>query len=551
MKNENSEIDLTKSSSEYKKFATNAFFSFLVNYGSHFFTFVYSFLLARLITDESWDFLIVATSYITIIAIVINFLPPGLEHALNYYIPRYLALNQKSKIKSLIKNAFLIKLIFMIPIVIISLIGFLLFADIFSVNLENKIILLYLLFPLIITNSSKYVLDAINRGFSQFNILIILLLIRNAIHVSPLLIYYLFDIPITVEIIALIVMISSIAPFILSFLYILTKIIKIKPENNDTLSFKEDISNSFKFGRYIGISDLIDKMWRETQLQGISIFASAGDVTGYNIGLKYRNISLFSVTSFRFPLLTSFSSLNTKERHDQVIKIYKITSKVTLFILLIISGFLFFAVDFFIDFIFLEDRLIYSNFLRLLVIATTFRILGYFVQTLLNAQFKVKFSFLLNILYMSYTIPLFFLGLYYFGVEMAIFLGLILGNIISLIIQIFFSKKYGNVELNKKKIIIQYITFFIPLGITIILERLIFKEASLILIQDLGLSLFKNFDFYSIGTFLVLFILMNLVLKTVTRQDISSFQTLLNEKRFIDRILIKILNILKKLTRKH
>ncbi|MFX1375585.1 MAG: oligosaccharide flippase family protein [Promethearchaeota archaeon] len=550
MDNEDSEIDLSKSNSEYKKFATNAFFSFLVNYGSHFFTLVYSFLTARLISDESWDFLFIATSYITIIAVIINFLPPGLEHALNYYIPRYLTLNQKSNIKSLIKNAFLIKLIFLIPILIISLIGFLFFTNIFSVNLENKISLLYLLFPLIITISSKYILDAINRGFSKFNFLIILLLVKNAIHIIPLLIYYILDIPISVEIIALIVMISSVIPFIISLLYILIKIAKIPPENNDKKSFKEDTSITFKFGNYIGISDLIDKMWRETQIQGISIFASEGAVTGYNIGLKYRNISLFSVTSFRFPLLTSFSSLNTKERHDQISKMYKITSKVTLFILLIISGVLFFTVDFFLDFFFTEDRLIYSNFLRLLVIATTFRILGYFVQTLLNAQYKVKISLLLNILSVSYTIPLFFLGLIYFGVEMAIFFGFILGNIISLIIQIFFSKKYGNVELNKKKIIIQYITFFVPFGITLILERLIFKEASLSFIQALGLSLFKNFDFYSVGTFLILFILMNLLLKTVTRKDINNFETLLNEKRFIDRILIKLLNVLKKVTRK-
>jgi hypothetical protein len=103
---------------------------------------------------------------------------------------------------------------------------------------------------------------------------------------------------------------------------------------------------------------------------------------------------------------------------------------------------------------------------------------------------------------------------------------------------------------NIKRIVIQYITFFIPLGITIILEQLIFKEASLTLIHDLGLSLFRNLDFISILTFLVLFILMNLVLKTVTRRDINNFETLLNKDRFLDNILIKILNILKRVTRK-
>ena len=550
MENENSDIEVSKDNSEYKKFAANTFYSILVNYGSHFFTFIYSFLLARLITDQSWDFLIIATSYITIVVIIIHFLPPGLNHALNYYIPRYIALNQKSKIKSMIKNAFLIKTLFAIPILIISLFVFFIFADVFAVNLENKVSLLYILFPLILTNSSNYILKAINRGFYKFNLLFILLLVKNAIHISPLLIYYLFDLQITVEIIALIVMISSVTPFILNLSYILIRILRINPEGSDKITFKEDISKTFKFGGYIGVSDLIDKMWKETQLQGISIFALEGAVTGYNIGLNYRNLSLYSVTSLTYPLLTSFSSLNTKESYDQVSKIYKISYKVTLFILLIISGILFFAVDFILDFIFLEDRLIYSDFLRLLILATTFRILGYFVQTLLNAQYKVKLSFLLKILYMSYTIPLFFIGLIYFGVEGAIILGLIIGNIISLIIQIFSSKKFGNVEVNIKRIVVQYITFFIPLGITIILEQLIFKEASYSFIQDIGLSLFRNLDFLSILTFLVLFILMNLVLKTVTRRDIQNFETLLNKDRFLDKILIKTLNILKRVTRK-
>ncbi|MFX1408973.1 MAG: lipopolysaccharide biosynthesis protein [Promethearchaeota archaeon] len=550
MDNENSDNKVLKADSEYKKFASNTFYSLLVNYGSHFATFVYSFLLARLITDESWGFLIIATSYITIIVNIIHFLPPGLNHALNYYIPRYLTLNQKAKIKSLVKNAFIIKLLFAIPILILSLLVFFIFANLFTVNLKNKVDLLFILFPLALTNSSKYILDAINRGFYRFHFLFILLIVRNIIHISPLLIYYLFDLSISVEIIAFIVMASSVVPFLINISYILINILRISSEDNEKVSFREDFSNTFKFGSYIGVSDLIDKMWRETQFQGISIFASEGAVTGYNIGLNYRNLSLYSVTSMSYPLLTSFSSLNTKERYNQVNKIYKVAYKVTLFILLIISGILFFAVDFFLDFIFLEDRLIYSDFLRLLILSVVFQILGYFVYSLLNAQYKVKFTFLLKIINMSYIIPLFFIGLIYFGVEVAIFLGLVVGNIISLMIEIYSSKKLAKVDLNIKKIVVQYITFFIPLGITIFLEHLIFKETSFALIQDLGLSLFKNFDFLSIGTFLILFILMNLLLKTVTRNDIKNFEILLNKDRFLDKILIKILSILKRVTRK-
>ncbi|TET57798.1 MAG: hypothetical protein E3J52_09685, partial [Promethearchaeota archaeon] len=493
---------------EYKKLATNTFFSFLINYGSHFFTFIYSFLLARLITDDIWEFLIIATSFISILVLITALLPPGLNFALNYYIPRYLALNQKSMIKSLIKNAILTKLIFVIPVYIISIIAFSYLTDIFAITLSNKISLLYILSPLIIINSFNVILTAINRGFSKFNFLFSLLIIRNVIHILPLLFYFLFDYNIEVELIAMIVMFSSLVPFIINFLSVILRYSKIKSEGNKTEAFKESFSKTFKYGSYTGLTDNIMKFWKEIQLQGISVFEPLGVVTGYNIALNYRSLSLYSAASFRFPLMTSFSGLSTKEKFDQVSKIYKITYRVNLFLLLIISGVLFFSVDFVLDFVFLEDRLIYSTILKLVLIATIFRMFGQFLQTLLNAQNKVKLPFILQITYMLYIIPLFFIGLIFFEgirVEVAIILGLIIGNIISLVIQILATQRFGNIKLNIKRLVFQYLTFFIPLGITLMLERVIFKELSFNIIQYLGLSLFKNFDFLSIGAFVLLF----------------------------------------------
>ena len=58
MKEKESEIEQSKNENEFRKLSKNTFFAFLINYGSHFFTFVNAFFLARLITDISWDFLI-------------------------------------------------------------------------------------------------------------------------------------------------------------------------------------------------------------------------------------------------------------------------------------------------------------------------------------------------------------------------------------------------------------------------------------------------------------------------------------------------------------
>ncbi|MFX1311088.1 MAG: lipopolysaccharide biosynthesis protein [Promethearchaeota archaeon] len=534
---------------EYRNLATNTFYSFLMNYGSHFFTLLYSFLLARLITDENWDFLILALSYVTIIVLITNFLPPGSNYALNYYIPRYLALNKKAKIKSLIKNGILAKLMFLLPIFIISILIFHFFGDIFAINLKEKISLFYILSPLIIFNSLQFSLNAINRGLNQYNYIFIFIMIREFLYIIPLFYFFIFNFNIEIELVAVFNLISVTVPFFLNLGFVLIVYSKIKPIGDKGGSFKEDFQKTFKYGSYLGYSNLIDRFWKETQFQGIGIFESEGAVTGYNIAWNYKDIAAYTVNSFNFPLLTSFSSLNTKEEIEKVSIIYKIANKITLFLLLIISGVLFFCVDFIIDFVFLPSRLIYGNFLRLLVLASIFKFLDAYVQTLLGSQNKSKITLLLKVIYMSYSIPLFFIGLIYFGVEGAIILGLIMGNIISLIIQIIATYKIAHIKLNVKKIVFQYITFFVPLGITLILQEMILKDASFKIIQNLGLLLFSNFDFLSVGVFLILFILINLILKTVSSTDITYFETLFDKNRLFGKIMHKGLNLLKRITR--
>ncbi len=535
-----------RDNTEYRNLATNTFFSFMFNYSSLFFTFIYSFLLARLFTDALWGLLILATSYIIIIVTITSLLPPGLNFVLNYYIPRYLILNEKVKIKSLIRNSVIVKFSFLIPIFIISILLFNIFSYFF---IDTLVSLFFILSPLIFINNFNLIVLAINRSFNRFNYNFLFLVLKNCIHIIPLFIFFIYEINIEIEIAAWIVLISSIIPFLLNSLFVFIMVYKIKPIGNKPDSFKKDVSKTFKYGIYIGFTDLIERLSREAQLQGIGFVISPDVVTGFNIARNYQKLGEYSIASFHFPLLTSFTKLNTKENYEQIDMIYRVAYKITLFLLLIISGILFFSVEFVLDFVFLEARLIYSNLLRLIVLASIFQVLAIFVQSHFNAQHKVKLSLFLRIFYTSISIPLFFIGLYFFGVEGAILYGLIVGSILSMVIQIFATYKFGNIKLNIKGIILQYITFFVPLIITIFLKELIFKDATSNLIENLGLSHFKKLDFLSIGTFLILFILMNLILKTVTSSDIKYFESFLNKERFFDKYMLKGLNILKRFTR--
>jgi len=533
---------------EYDKIAKNTLYELSFHYGSHFFTLLYSFFLARLFNDEIWGFLILANSYITIVVIITTLLPPGMSLALNYYIPRHITLNEKAKLKSLLKHSLILKLTLLVPVFIISVIVFYAFADLFSLTLEYKLSLLYLLSPLIIIISLTNLLTFINRGFNKFNYNFIFLIIREAIYTIPLIIFYVLKINATIEVVAIIMLISYLIPFILNALFNVAEIVKIKSTDEKGGTFKEDIAKITNYGSYTGLNKFIDRIWKETQLQGIGAIRGSKFATGYNIALNYQLISDLSVTSFSNPLLTSLTSLNVKENYELVNRIYKISYKITLFLLLFISGVLFFSVEFVIDFFFLEDRLIYSNFLRLIILASIFTLFDRFIGALLSAQNRVKLVLLMKVTYMLYYIPLFFIGLIYFGVEGAI-IGLLIGNIISLIIQIILTYKLAKINLNLIQLISQYAAFFIPLAITILLKDYLFKDASSEFILNFGLTVFKNFDFLSIGTFILLFIITNLILRVVNDTDITNLIGYFDKDKKFDRLIIKGLNLVKKFTR--
>lgn len=532
--------------SEYRTLASNTLFSFMINYVSLFFTFIYSFLLARLFTDELWGYLIIATSFITITVTISGLLPPGYSFALNYYIPRYRALNENAKIKSVIKNAFIIKIVFLIPIFIFSVLLITMLRNFFD---TDTVALFYILSPLIFINSLNFIVTAINRGFNKFKYNLIFVIVKDGLQILPLLILFINEVNVEIGVAAWIVLISSTISLVGNSLFLFILVFRIKPTGSEPDSFKEDLIKMFRYGGATATTDIFEKVWREFQLQGIGYFISPNAATGFNISLNYQKLSEYSIKSFQFPLLNSFTTLNVKENYEQIERIYKIAYRMTLFLILFISGILFLSVEFVLDFLFLEGRLIFSNFLRLILLATIFKILASFVQSHLNAQHKVKISLVLRFLYTSISVPLFFMGLYFGGVEGAILYGLILGNLLSMVIQIYATYRFAKIKLNIKKILIQYLTFFGPLVITILLKEFFLKDVSLNLIEDLGLTLFKNFDFISISIFIILFIFFNFMLKTVTTSDISSFESFLNKKRFFDKYLIKGLRVVKKFTR--
>ena len=123
MSEENSKKDAFENQDiprEYGALLKNSFFSFLNTYGTFIFSIISSFLLARLIEDTPWGYFVLGLSYIQIVSLITKLLPPSLNNALKYYIPRLVSLDDKNRLKRFILRAIFIKMTFLIPIFIIS-----------------------------------------------------------------------------------------------------------------------------------------------------------------------------------------------------------------------------------------------------------------------------------------------------------------------------------------------------------------------------------------------------------------------------------------------
>jgi len=528
-----------------KNIAKNSFYSFLVKYETFFFSIMVSFLIARILTKELWGFFIIAVSYITILLIFNYFVPPGLEFSINYYVPRYIAKNQKAKLKSFIKNVIYLKMLFLIPYFLINVLLFYYLSDLFSINLKNYTFLLLILAPLIIIDSFDVIFKGIIKSFNMFRLLFYITLLRGILYSFTLLYCFLFISSIGVDSIALINVISHLVPFCILFIIIILKIRSIEPTNEKQFNFKETSQKSLKYGIHGSINFILFEIWYEIPIQAIGIFDKPENVTGYKIGQRFAYLTETTSTAFKPPLTLSFSSLHAEHKRDQIVSIYNIVFKYSLFLMLTATGILFFFSEFFLYFIYGESYLIFSLLLKLILIATIFKTLGPLFESLIYATNKVKYLPIIRVIFLLVMTPLFFIGLIYFGLIGAIY-GLMIGFFIIFLLEIFFSYKIGGAKLNLKIIIFQYLAFFIALGITILLEELFLRELRFFIFQSLNLNFLIYFAFLAIITFFLIHILLNLILKIFNDKDIEYLESYFDKDNKLHKTIRKWLKFLKR-----
>ncbi|MFX1311001.1 MAG: oligosaccharide flippase family protein [Promethearchaeota archaeon] len=533
---------------DHKILAKNSIYSFINTYLSYFSAMLSSFLMARLITQDDWGKLILALSYVGIASLILGFLPPGLGFSYNYYIPRYLALKQHMKLKSFVKLSLFLRFFSSIIVFIISFLIFLLFPGLFR-NLENKVHLILMLSPLIIIYALEKEFLDLNRSFNQFNIVFILVLIKNCINIGGLLFCFLFITDTKIEVIALIYLFTSIIPFLTNVLiFIVYFQRKLKSTDGEKLSIKDLFKNLSIYGSQMSIQSFVISISDQIKVQSIGTFIGTEMVTGYSIADHYRQVSTGSMGSINKPLTISYSKLFITEKYKEIERTSNVFTHYFIFIMLLFTGILYFIGPIFLYIIYGESYLDFTLILRLTLLSVIFGVQGRLFTSLLQASNKVKYLLPYIIGTVTIKVVLFLLGLIYFGIVGALY-GNMIASFIGLIISILLNYKLFKIKLDIIKTFSQYIFFFVALFLSLFFGTLFLDNLYLMILNTMNMPILENFRFLSLLSFLIIYFILIIIFKIITVSDIEMIDGFFNEEKRIHRLIKRGLHYLKKIVR--
>jgi O-antigen/teichoic acid export membrane protein len=533
---------------QYKTLAKNALLSIFLSYGTYIFTLLTSFLFARLISREEWAILILASSIIGIFSIIVSFLPPGLMFSMNFYLPRYRAKNNQLKLRSFMIRAFYMRIlvIFVIFFIAISIIS--LFESYYTVFLNNHITLLYILAPLIIIQNLDGFFMTFLVGFNLFKTNFYFFLLKSASKIVPLIVAFVLFGTINIEAIALINLISLIIPVVLELLIFIKKIPKVKSKEVDGFSFKKFIMKVVGYGSFLRIENFMNSMWGEVQTVAIGTYESSKWVTGNNISKNFTNVTTSFLSSLSNPLIYSLSSLDYKENYDKIANMFKTIFNYSLFIFLFISGLLFFISDFFLSFIYLESYVEYALLIKIILISMGISIYPMLFGLLLRTTNRIKLLAIMTSIFFPLHIISVFIGLINYGIY-GMYFAIIIINVILLICELILTLKLLKIRLGFYKMILQYISYLIAIFVPIILGTLILDDLSFQFWVNSNLPIFKHLNLPKVLIFVIIFLILNITFKTLTKSDLEYIEMLFTKNTFSNKYINKFLRFLKRFLR--
>ena len=400
---------------------------------------------------------------------------------------------------------------------------------------------------MLITNLFNF-LRSIHVGFGRFKFNYIISIIKFIINAGLLLILFLFNENVTIEKIAIVNILTTLYPLLISFIVFFFSFLKLKKTDEKPLKYKEFFYTAIKYGGFVSTQTAISNIWAEVKKVSTNVFVSEEMTTGYTIAKRYTEVVSLSTSSFANPLLVSFSSLSSKNENTKISKIYKLYFKYSFFLISLVSGVLFLLVDFFLFFVYGEDYLVFSFLLKLFIFTMIFNPIGNLFFVGLKSTNKVKMIPIIDMILFSLRVSFFLIGIIFYGIYGAL-IGLIMSRFIIFLLLYYFSWKILKIKLNLNKIILQFLIFFSSLFGALIIGDLLLNEVYYIILQNLNLTIFRYMNIFSLGIFLVLFFSLNFILKIITKNDIENVESILTKEKLRYKIIRKFLKILKNIAR--
>ncbi|MFX0059065.1 MAG: lipopolysaccharide biosynthesis protein, partial [Candidatus Heimdallarchaeota archaeon] len=477
-----------------------------------------------------------------------NFIPPGLIFAMNFYVPRYRAKKNINKLRSFIfKGAYLR----IFSIFVFTLIGFLIFFvfnSFFNIYLGNHPNLLYLLLPLIPILSFETFIATIFVGFNLFKFYTVTLVLKTITNLSPLLWFFYGGVTVQIEHLAIINLLTALFPLIFEILIIILKFPKRASESGERLTFKIFLKKVLKYGSFLRIQGLLGEIFVQSQTQAIGIYENPEWVTGNSVSKTYTATSGMFLNSLNGSLLYSFSSIDYKKEYESLTRVFNNILIYTIYIFLMISGILFLFSEFFLGLIFGDDYVQFSILIKLILIGNTISIYGSLYIILLRTTYRIKQQIILIIIAFPLQVIVFFIGIINFGLVGFLFLDII-HRAIWLVVFLVASIKIMKVNVKFLKVFSLYLTFFLSLFLSIILGDLFLNNISYQFWQLLNFILIDRLNFLTILIFLILFIGLNILIKTFTKKDLESIEFLFSKDTRSNRFIKRFLKFLKRFLR--
>ena len=139
-------------------------------------------------------------------------------------------------------------------------------------------------------------------------------------------------------------------------------------------------------------------------------------------------------------------------------------------------------------------------------------------------------------------------GLINYGIY-GMYVAIIIINIILLICEFILTLKLLKIRLGFYKMILQYLSFFIAIFIPVILGNLIFDDISYQFWMNINLPLFKRLNLLNLLIFVIIFVLLTIIFKTFTKADLEHIEMLFTKDTISHKYINKLLRFVKRFLR--